>query len=104
MNATSNSPTPTPNLDDHRGRGVGGVGLGAETRRCYLSADVPSGSARSVEKWLKTLLGRDDVQRIWMKPIGSKDTIWYHDGPLDALPDLRVLFDGGTAENVDIAA
>lgn len=81
----------------HRGRAAGGVGGGVETKRSYLAEDFPTGSERSVMRWLKTLLGRDDVVRIWLRPVDSKDVIWHHDGPLDELPELGSLFESGDA-------
>lgn len=89
--------------NEQRGRGADGVGIGAETARSYLAEDVPSGSQRSVERWLKTLIGRNDVSRVWIKPLGSKETVWHHDGPLLEVPRLDALFDTGNGEEFDIA-
>lgn len=69
-----------------------GIGGGVETRRSYLAEDFPTGSQRSVSRWLKTLIGRDDVIRVWLKPVGSKVPVWTHDGPLREIPELDELF------------
>ncbi len=76
-----------------RGKAVDGLGGGVETTRQYLSEDFPGGSQRTVERWLKSLIGRTDVQRVWFKPIGSKTTIWQHVGPLTEMPDIGHLFE-----------
>ena len=82
-------------LDPERTRGsaVDGLGAGVETTRQYLSEDFPGGSQRTVERWLKTMIGRNDVVRIWFKPMGSKQVIWQHRGPLTSMPDLSHLFE-----------
>ena len=77
-----------------------GVGGGAETVRSYVAEEFPSGAPRSVARWLKTLVGRDDIVRVWLKPVGSRDTIWEHTGRLDEVPDL----DAFLAEGVDADA
>jgi len=69
-----------------------GLGGGVETRRSYLAEDFPTGSQRSVSRWLKTLVGREDVIRVWLKPVGSKAEVWHHVGPLDELPVLDDIF------------
>ncbi len=79
-------------LDRTRGAAVDGLGAGVETRRQYLSEDFPGGSQRTVERWLKTMIGRNDVQRIWFKAMGSKAVIWEHRGPLTSMPNLDHLF------------
>ena len=86
-----------------RGRAADGLGAGVETTRQYLSEDFPSGSQRTVERWLKTMIGRNDVVRIWFKPIGSKQVIWHHSGPLTAMPDLDHLFERDDADETDLA-
>lgn len=93
-------------LDPERTRGaaVDGLGGGVETTRQYLSEDFPGGSQRTVERWLKTLIGRNDVQRIWFKPMGSKSVIWEHRGPLTALPDLSHLFERDHEPEIELAA
>jgi hypothetical protein len=78
--------------DSTRGRGACGVSIGIETTRTYEAEDVPSGSQRSVERVLKTLLDRTEIARIWMAPIGEKEPIWDHPGPLKTLPNLDALF------------
>ena len=71
----------------------GGIGIGVETTRSYLAEDIPSGAHATVVRYLKTLVGRDDVIRIWFTPIGSKTTIWEHSGPLVELPDIAQVFE-----------
>ena len=39
------------------------------------------------------MIGRNDVVRIWFKPMGSKKVIWQHRGPLTSMPDLSHLFE-----------
>lgn len=74
-----------------------------ETRRSYLAEEFPSGSHRSVSRWLKSLVDRDDVVRVWLKPVGSKVAVWTHEGPLNAVPDLDDLFRSDTTEASDTA-
>jgi hypothetical protein len=81
-----------------------GLSAGLETSRSYTSEDFPSGSQRSVDRWLTTLVGRDDVIRVWLKPIGSKATVWEHTGPLATAPDLDELFHGEDAGRERAAA
>ena len=69
-----------------------GIGIGVETTRSYLAEDVPSGSRQTVIRHLKALVDRDDVQRVWLTPIGSKIAVWEHIGPLTEVPDLDHLF------------
>ena len=71
---------------------IDGFGAGVETRRSYLAEEFPTGSQRNLVRWLTTLLHRDDVQRIWLKAVGSKDEIWSHEGTLHEIPDLDYLF------------
>jgi len=85
--------TKTTTADSHRGRGAGGVSIGIETTRSYQAEDVPSGSQRSVERVLKTLLDRNDIVRIWMTPVEEKDRIWEHRGVLNTLPKIDALFE-----------
>ena len=82
----------TTTEDSTRGLGASGVSIGIETTRTYEAEDVPSGSQRSVERVLKTLLDRTEIARIWMAPIGEKDSIWEHRGPLNTLPNIDALF------------
>jgi len=85
----------TTTEDSPQGRGAGGVSIGIETTRAYQAEDVPSGSQRSVERVLKTLLNRNDIVRIWMTPIGEKERIWEHRGLLNTLPNVDALFAAG---------
>ena len=97
----------TTTEDSTRGRGACGVSIGIETTRSYQAEDVPSGSQRSVERVLKTLLDRNDIARIWMTPIGEKEPIWEHRGPLNTIPNIDALFAADevtTERSVQLAA
>ena len=77
-----------------------GLGGGLETTRSYVTETFPTGSKRSVTRWLTSLVGREDVVRVWLQPIGSKSKIWEHLGPLEAAPDLDALFAVDSTESV----
>ncbi len=78
--------------DDTIGVFSDGVGIGIETTRSYLAETVASGSERTTMQHLKQLLGRTDVVRVWLTPIGAKTPAWSHDGPLEELPQLSPMF------------
>jgi len=69
-----------------------GLSAGVETNRSYTAQEFPGGSQRTVTSWLKILLDQPDVLRVWLTPVGSKDAIWEHRGPLNEMPDLDHLF------------
>ncbi|MGI9607226.1 MAG: hypothetical protein ACR2P0_13910 [Acidimicrobiales bacterium] len=85
--------TVTAPTSDLTGAALGGLGGGVETTRSYLAQDFASGSKQSVMRWLKTIIERGDVQRVWLRAMGTKDILWSHEGPLRDLPDLDVLFE-----------
>ena len=70
-----------------------GLSAGIETKRSYTAQEFPGGSQRSVTRWLKSLVDRDDVIRVWLTPVGSKVAVWEHAGPLVEVPDLDHLFE-----------
>ena len=77
-----------------------GLGGGLETTRSYLAEEFATGSPRTVTRWLRTLVGREDVVRVWLTPAGAKATIWSHVGPLHEVPDLESLLTADAAEPV----
>ena len=70
-----------------------GLSAGMETQRSYTAQDFPGGSQRTVTRWLKGLIDREDVIRLWLTPVGSKVAVWEHSGPLTEVPDLDHLFE-----------